>query len=98
MEKISKEKVRDYANKLLIDLNEDEVNLIQSEFDVIEANMDLINEIEGIDKVEPAFAPFDLYETDFREDEPLESVPADKLLANTGKKSGREIEVPRVVN
>ena len=98
METITREKIRELANKLLIDLNEEEVDLIESEFGVIKDNMELINEIDGLSEVEPAFAPFDLYASSMREDEAEDSPDIENLLKNTGKRSGNEIEVPRVVN
>ena len=43
MSKFTKELIEDYADKLLIGLTEEETTTILDEFEVIEANMDLIN-------------------------------------------------------
>ena len=53
MSKFTKEMVDDYANKLLIGLTEEENALVLKEFDIIDAEMNLINEIPNISEVEP---------------------------------------------
>ena len=87
--------IKDYANKLLIGLTEEETKTILNEFDVIKKNMDLINEIEGIKDVEPLDYPY-FTEYSFTDSEVFnESV--DDVLKNADVKTDREIEVPRVV-
>ena len=51
--KFTKELVDDLADKLLIGLSPEENEMVLSEFDEIDANIDLINKIDGIEKVEP---------------------------------------------
>ena len=58
MSKFTKELIKDYADKLLIGLTEEETETILDEFEVIEANMDLINEIDGIKDVPVQDYPF----------------------------------------
>ena len=58
MSNFTKEKIDKYANDLLIGLTTEERDMIQSEFDTIEKNMDLINEIPNIKDVEPLSYPF----------------------------------------
>ena len=93
----TKEEIIDYANKLLIGLSDEEANTILEEFSVIDKNIDQINEIEGLDKLEPAFMPYDLYLASLRDDTACESTLIDDILANTKDKEGREIRVPKVV-
>ena len=48
MSKFTKELVDDLANKLLIGLTDEENELVLSEFDIIDKNMELINKIPNI--------------------------------------------------
>ena len=97
MGKFTKEMVDDYADKLLIGLTKEENKMVLDEFDAIDANIDLINEIPGISEVEPMTHCLDEYYAVLREDEIEESVPIDELLANSDDTEDREIVVPRVV-
>ena len=53
MSKFTREMVNDYADKLLIGLTEDENKMVLDEFDIIDKNISIINNIEGIENVEP---------------------------------------------
>lgn len=97
MSKFTKELINDYSNKLLIGLTEEENELVLSEFEVIEKNINLINKIPNIENVEPMTHPFDLYETSLREDIYSDSEDIEDILKNCDKKIDREIKVPRVV-
>ena len=48
MGKFTKEMVTDYADKLLIGLTEEETKMVLDEFDIIDKNIDLINQIPNI--------------------------------------------------
>ena len=52
------EKLKDYANKLMFDMNEEEYKTLQDEFETILKQMDLIGQIPDIDKVSPMTFPF----------------------------------------
>ena len=97
MSKFTKEMIDNYADKLLIGLTDEENKMVLDEFDDIDANIDLINEIKDIDKVEPMTHCLDDFIVDFREDEPEESVDIKDLLRNCDDTEDREIVVPRVV-
>ena len=51
--KFTKEMVDDYADKLLIGLTSEENQMVLDEFEIIDETINTINEIEGIEKVEP---------------------------------------------
>lgn len=97
MSKFTKEMVYDYADKLLIGLTEEECQMVLSEFDIIDKNIDIINEIPNIDKVEPMTHALDDFEYELREDVAEESVPIEELLQNCDDYEGREVVVPKVV-
>jgi aspartyl/glutamyl-tRNA(Asn/Gln) amidotransferase C subunit len=93
----TKEVVDDLANKILIGLTEEENKMVLEEFEVIDKTINTINEIDGIEKVEPMTHTLDDFEYELREDVVEESVPIEDLLSNCDVHSAREIEVPKVV-
>ena len=97
MGKFTKEMVDDYANKLLIGLTPEENKMVLDEFDIIDQNIDLVNKIPNIEKVEPMTHCLDEYYAVLREDIVEESVPIEDLLSNSDDTEDREIVVPRVV-
>lgn len=97
MKKFTKELVDDYANKLLIGLTPEENKLVLDEFDIIDANMELITKIPNIESIEPMTHALDDFEYSPREDIVHESPIIDDLLSNCDKHERREVEVPRVV-
>ena len=94
---ITKEKLRNYANKLMFDMNDEEYETLVKEFDVIEKYMDLIANIDNIGKVEPMTFPFELNNVELRNDKESRNISIEDALSNTGSKKGREICVPKVV-
>lgn len=97
MGKFTREMVDDYAEKLMIGLTEEENQMVLDEFDIIDKEIDVINNIEGIEKVEPMTHCLDDFEYVLREDEVEESVPIDDLLSNCKDSTINEVRVPRMV-
>ena len=97
MNKFTKEMVDDYADKLLIGLTDEENKMVLDEFEIIDKNIDLINEIEGIEQVEPMTHTLDDFTYELREDVVEDSIPKEELLQNCDDYEGREVEVPKVV-
>lgn len=97
MSKFTKEMVDDYADKLLIGLTEEENKMVLDEFDIIDKNLDLVNQIPNISEVEPMTHTLDDFKFELREDVVEASVPIEDLLRNSDDTEGDEIVVPRVV-
>lgn len=95
--KFTSKLVDDLANKLLIGLSKEENDLVLREFELIDASMQVIANMKGIDDVEPMTHALDDAEIILREDIPEESIPIDELLKNCKVVEDREIVVPRVV-
>jgi len=75
MQKFTKEMVNNYAEKLLIGLTEDENKQVLDEFTIIDANIDLINQIKDIDKVnEELEKPYHLVVLDYDFNNDFESL------------------------
>ena len=98
MQKFTKEMVDDYADKLLIGLTDEENKMVLDEFEIIDATIDIINEIPDIENVEPMTHALDNFEYELREDEPEESIAITELLANCDDSTADgEVQVPRMV-
>lgn len=97
MSKFTKEMVDDYANKLLIGLTDEENKNVLDEFEEIDRQIDLINEIPNIENVKPMTHTLDDFEFVLREDKAEESENIDDILSNSDEHTEREIEVPKVV-
>ena len=95
---LTKEKLKNYANKLMFDMNDEEYETLLKEFDVIEKQMDLIGNIDNISEVEPMTFPFELDNIKLRNDNESRSIEIDDSLSNAGNKKGREVRVPKVVD
>lgn len=93
----TKEKIEKLAGLLMIGLTDEEANMVLDEFEIIDANINKINEIEGIDKVEPMTHALDDFVFELREDVVEESVSIEELLQNSDDTDDREISVPKVV-
>jgi aspartyl/glutamyl-tRNA(Asn/Gln) amidotransferase C subunit len=95
--KFTKEIVEDLADKLLIGLTDEENQMVLEEFEVIDETINIINEIDGIENVEPMTHTLDDFVYELREDVVEESCTIDEILSNCDVHNGREIEVPKVV-
>ena len=97
MSKFTKEMVDDYADKLLIGLTPEENKMVLDEFDIIDEQINIINDIPGIEKVEPMTHALDDFEFELREDVVEDSIPIEELLQNCKDSTAREVQVPKVV-
>lgn len=94
---IEKEKLKNYANKLMFDMNDDEYKTLQEEFDVILKQMDLIGKIPNIKDVSPMTFPFKNEDASLREDEVLDYLTVGEVLGNAKHQVNDQVKVPRVV-
>lgn len=94
---MDKEKLKVLANKLLFTMDDSEYETLSEEFEIILKQLDLIGEIKDIDKVEPLIYPFELDNVSMREDEVLEELEIDDILANSGSNLYNQVKLPKVV-
>ena len=97
MEKFTKEMVNDFADKLLIGLTEEENKMVLDEFEIIDKDISVINEIKDIEKIEPMTHCLDDFVYELREDEVEESIDIDLILSNCDDYINDEVRVPKVV-
>ena len=95
--KFTSEMIEDYANKLLIGLTKEEIDMVLEEFSTIDETINTINQIEDLDKVEPMTHCLDDFIYELREDIEEDSIPVEEILQNCDDKTEREVIVPKVV-
>lgn len=94
---ITKEKLKEYAEKLMFDMDEKEYETLEKEFEIILKQMDLIGKIENIKDVEPMTFPFTIEGVKLREDIPEESLSIEDVLKNAKDVENSMVKVPKVV-
>ena len=97
MSQIKKENLKDYAKKLMFDMDESEYDTLLNEFDIILKQMDLIGNIKNINEVEPLSFPFIIDNKKLRSDMVTSPITVEEALSNVKEKVGNEIKVPKVV-
>ena len=97
---ITKEMLKDYARKLMFDMDDNEYKTLQDEFATILKQMELIENIPNIKEIEPLFYPYVSYEAKLRCDEvnEIEMLSVSEVLANTEHQVRDQVKVPRVVD
>lgn len=95
--KFNESLVNNYAEKLLIGLTQEEVNMVLEEFNNIDETINIINQIEDLDKVEPMTHCLDDFVYELRSDIEEESISVEEILQNCDDKTDREVIVPKVV-
>ena len=88
--------LKELAAKLMFTMSEEEYKTLQGEFEVMLSEMDKISKIEGISKVEPLTHPFPVEYT-LKDDEEVENITKDEVLANAKSVYSDMILVPKVV-
>ena len=97
MSKFTKEVVDSLADKLLIGLTEEENKMVLSEFDKIDSDINLINEIDGIESITPMSWCLDDFSCELREDVACESSSIEDLMSNCDDYRVCEVKIPKVV-
>ena len=94
---IEKKKLKEYANKLMFDMDDDQYETLQEEFEIILKQMDLIGKIPNISDVTPMTFPFPNEDVELREDEVGDYLTVGEVLENTKHQLNDQVKVPKVV-
>ena len=97
MKEITKEALKECANKLMFELSDEQLETLYNEFSVICEQMSLIGEIPGVDEASPMTFPFDVTNTFLREDEASKPLDRDEALRNAKDVVDGQIRLPKVV-
>lgn len=98
MSKFTKELIDELAEKQLISLNEDENALCLNEFEEIDYSINLINQIDSLETIEPMSHCLDDFTYELREDVDVDSWPVEEIFSNCDSMKIDEVKVPKVVN
>ena len=94
---VTKENLKNYAARLMFDMDDEGYDRTLKEFEVIEKHMDLIGEIDGIEDVESMTFPYVIYHAKLREDIEKESLTNEGVLKNAKEVKANQVKVPKVV-
>ena len=94
---MDKEVLKMLANKLMFTMNEEEYDTLSQEFEIILRQMDLIGKIPDISNNEPLIYPLELDSVKCREDEVVDELEIDDILANSGSNLYNQVKLPKVV-
>lgn len=97
MNKFTKEIIDQYAENLLFRLTETENTTVLNEFQNVEKNMELINQIPNLNAEKITSHPFPLPDVILREDKSKETLTLEEAFSNCDLVNDREVEVLRVV-
>ncbi len=97
MQKITRENIQDYALKLMFKMKTQEFDTFEKEFETIIKQMDLIGEIDGIEKVEPLVFPFKNTDAKLRKDVATSTLTTEDAVKNAHETIYDEVKVPKVV-
>lgn len=97
MQKVTKEVLKLASNKLMFEMSESEYDNLLKDFDSITKQMKLLDEISGVDEVEPMVFPFEVTNSILREDVAKESLSREDALSNAKEVENGQIKLPRVV-
>lgn len=97
MKKVNKEILKEYANKLMFDMSEQQYETLLHEFSDIQSEMEYIGHIPNIDDVEPMTFPFEVTNDFLREDVAETPLDRDVSLKNASDVVDGQIRLPKVV-
>ena len=97
MKTVSKEILKNAANKLMFDMPDEDYEQLVEEFGVISKQMELIGEIPGVDDATPMTFPFEVTNTYLREDVATKPLDRDDALRNAKDVVDGQIRLPKVV-
>lgn len=97
MKEVSKEVLKNAANKLMFDLTDEQYDNLLAEFNVIISQMNIIGDIKGVDEATPMTFPFDVTNSYLRDDVPTAPLKKEEALRNAKDVVDDQIRLPRVV-
>jgi len=97
MKNVDKQMLKEAANKLMFDMDDNEYETLLKEFSVVTRNMELIGKIKGVDDAMPMTFPFEVSNDFLREDIATEPLNRDVALKNASEVVEGQIRLPKVV-
>lgn len=97
MKKVDKAVLVDASSRLLFTLREEELGTLLEEFKTLQAQMEAMKEVAGLEGYEPMTFPFEVSVDYLRDDVASEPLSPEEVLMNAGSVKDGEIKLPKVV-
>jgi aspartyl/glutamyl-tRNA(Asn/Gln) amidotransferase C subunit len=97
MKEVTIDTLKKAADRICIDMTDEQYASLLNEFEVLLKQMDLISQIEGVDEATPMTFPFPCVHTFLREDEPINELSVEEGLKNAPEVHENQIKLPKVV-
>ncbi len=94
---VTKENLKDYASKLMFDMDDEGYSRTLKEFETVERHMELIGKIDNIKNIEPMTFPYVIYHAHLRDDIAKDCLTNEEVLANAKDTKANQVKVPKVV-
>ena len=97
MKKVNKEVIKEASEKLLFDMNEEELEIVFQELEILSKQIELLSLIDGVDQVSPITFPYEITTSYLREDIVDEVISQEEALKNADEVENGMIRLPKVV-
>ena len=97
MKEINETLLKECAHNLLFDMKEEEYQTLLEEFKIVQSQLAMIGNIEGLNDEEPMTFPFDCSITYLRDDVEGELLTKEEALKNAKDVFAGQIRLPKVV-
>lgn len=97
MKEVTIETLKRAADRICLDMTEEQYQTLLEEFKTMLVQMDLISRIEGVDEAVPMTFPFPCTHSFLREDEPINELSVEEGLKNAPSVHENQIKLPKVV-
>lgn len=97
MKEINEKLLKECANSLMFDMKEEEYQTLLGEFQIVQSQLSMIGEIDGLNDEGPMTFPFDCTITYLRDDVAEETITREEALKNAKEVFADQIRLPKVV-
>jgi len=97
MKKITKESLNEAANRLMLELTDEELDILMNELSIIIKKMEEVGRLPGIEESEPMTFPFDVTNSFLREDDEVSELNKEDVLKNAKDVQDGQVKLPKVV-
>ena len=97
MKPLNKETLKIAADKMLFEMEEKQYDTLLSDFALILKQMEVYNDIPGLDDATPMVFPYEIISSYLREDVATEPLSRDDVLKNAGDIENNQIKLPKVI-
>jgi len=85
------------SDNLMFTMEEEQFSVLLEEFKILVSQLSLLDEIDGLEEVEPMDFPYEVRRTILRADNPAKPLKRDIILKNSGDTFANQIKVPKVI-